>query len=108
MAGYHPAGGNSREWFYGGTWHSSFSGYDKNTLAAWRVWLKKKYGTPENLAKAWNCAAPDSFEKIPLPTQAEREAPAYIIDPKTQWKLADLNLFLQDEMAWTPSSGSQK
>lgn len=101
MAGYHPAGGNSREWFYGGTWHSSFSGYDKNTLAAWRVWLKKKYGTPENLAKAWNCAAPDSFEKIPLPTQAEREAPAYIIDPKTQWKLADLNLFLQDEMADT-------
>lgn len=101
MAGYHPAGGNSREWFYGGTWHSTFSGYDINTLKAWRVWLKNKYGSLENLAKAWNCSAPESFEKIGLPTQEERETPAYIIDPKTQWKIADLNLFLQDEMADT-------
>lgn len=101
MAGYHPAGGNSREWFYGGTWHSTFSGYDINTLKAWRVWLKNKYGSVENLAKAWNCAAPESFEKIGLPTQEERETPAFVIDPKTQWKIADLNLFLQDEMADT-------
>lgn len=101
MAGYHPAGGNSREWFYGGTWHKTFSGYDVNTLKAWRAWLKNKYGSLENLAKAWNCSAPESFEKIGLPTQEERETPAYIIDPKTQWKIADLNLFLQDEMADT-------
>ena len=101
MAGYHPAGGNSREWFYGGTWHKTFSGYDVNTLKAWRAWLKNKYGSVENLAKAWNCGAPESFEKIGLPTQEERETPAFAIDPKTQWKIADLNLFLQDEMADT-------
>ncbi len=101
MAGYHPAGGNSREWFYGGTWHKTFSGYDVNTLKAWRAWLKNKYGSVENLAKAWNCGAPESFEKIGLPTQEERETPAFVIDPKTQWKIADLNLFLQDEMADT-------
>lgn len=101
MAGYHPAGGNSREWFYGGTWHKTFSGYDVNTLKAWRAWLKNKYGSVENLAKAWNCGAPESFEKIGLPTQEERETPAFVIDPKTQWKIADLNMFLQDEMADT-------
>ena len=101
MAGYHPAGANSREWFYGGTWNKIFSGYDANTLKAWRNWLQKKYSDMENLKKAWNDNSLESFDKIEIPSQPKREKIGYFINPKTAWEIADFNFFLQDEMLET-------
>ncbi len=98
MAGYHPAGGNSREWFYGGTWLKEMGGYDIHTLAAWRKWLEKKYKNIEALRAVWG-ENPPSFSEIAVPTAEERKATKSLIDPKTQWKIADFNFFLQDEMA---------
>ena len=98
IAGYHPAGGNSREWFYGGTWMGAFSGYDVCTQKAWQKWLERKYGKIENLQKAWKNNAIASFDSIKIPTPDERNAPSMLIDPAKYWNIADFNFFLQDEM----------
>ncbi len=98
MAGYHPAGGNSREWFYGGTWSNKYSGYDINTQKAWRKWLQKKYIEIESLKKAWKDLSVKSFDSINLPSRKERETPYFIINPSIEWKIFDFNTFLQDEM----------
>ncbi len=98
MAGYHPAGGNSREWFYGGTSQYPMSGYDSNTLKAWREWTQKKYSSIEKLNVAWN-AKFANFDEIQVPTRKEREAPNALINLKTERSVADFNVFLQDEMS---------
>ena len=41
MAGYHPAGGNSNEWFYIGSQGRVLSGYDPATEKAWQVLTPK-------------------------------------------------------------------
>lgn len=98
IAGYHPAGGNSCEWFYGQS-HKKlpFSGYDKATARAWNRWLLRNYPSDEALQKAWNDKSA-SRETAAVPTQAERESPVCLINPETQMRLADFFKFWQDEM----------
>ena len=99
IAGYHPSGGNSSEWFYGGIFEPGLNGYDKATLKAWRKWLKKKYGTPQALAKAWNKDGAD-FENAKVPTTKERFVNSpNLLDPKKSQNVIDFNIFLQDEMS---------
>jgi len=98
MAGYHPAGGNTQEWFYGDSWNPEFAGYDTSTLAAWRAWLVQKYKTPENLKKAWRDSAA-SFETAAVPSAAERGNLPHLLDPSKFQKVIDFNLFRQDAMA---------
>ena len=101
MAGYHPAGANSSEWFYGDTWRGRFSGYDTSTITAWRKWLEKKYNDVANLEKAWSKTGIGAFDKIEIPSPAEREEPAALIDPAKYRQILDFNIFLQDEMTDT-------
>lgn len=97
IVGYHPGGGNSCEWFYGDSWSSRWQGYDKSTAQAWVRWLGKKYGSDQALQKAWNNPnAKIAAEKVP--TKDERDAPNYLVNPKTQKRIADFNEFWQDEM----------
>lgn len=97
IVGYHPGGGNSCEWFYGDSWSSRWQGYDKSTAQAWVRWLGKKYGSDQALQKAWNNPnAKIAEEKVP--TKDERDAPNYLVNPKTQKRIADFNEFWQDEM----------
>ncbi len=98
IAGYHPAGGNSCEWFYGQS-HKKlpFSGYDKATARAWNRWLLRNYPSDAALQKAWNDKSA-SRETAAVPTQAERESPVCLINPETQMRLADFFKFWQDEM----------
>ena len=99
IAGYHPAGGNSCEWFYGQS-HKKlpFSGYDGATARAWNRWLLRNYPSDEALQKSWNDNSA-ARETAAVPTQAERESPVCLINPKTQMRLADFFKFWQDEMA---------
>lgn len=99
IAGYHPAGGNSCEWFYGQS-HKKlpFSGYDKATARAWNRWLLRNYPSDAALQKAWNDKSA-SRETAAVPAQAERESPVCLINPETQMRLADFFKFWQDEMA---------
>ena len=39
MAGYHPCGQNTDEWFYQETWGPALNGYAQGDLRAWRAWL---------------------------------------------------------------------
>ena len=51
IAGYHPSGGGTSEWYYGDVYGAGYHGYDKATQKAWRKWLAKKYVTDEALQK---------------------------------------------------------
>ncbi len=98
MAGYHPGGGNSYEWFYGESWVPTYQGYDPQTLKAWRKWLKKTYKNIDNLKQAWGIEQLSSFEEIPVPTVLERQYVRFFIDPTKNRNVLDFNYFLQDEM----------
>lgn len=97
VIGYHPGGGNSCEWFYGDSQSPRWQGYDKSTADAWVRWLGKKYASDDALQKAWNNPnAKIAAEKVP--TKAEREKPDFLVNPKTDRRIADFNEFWQDEM----------
>ena len=53
MAGYHPCGQNTGEWFYQDTWGPALNGYAETDRKAWRTWLAGYYKTDEALRKAW-------------------------------------------------------
>ncbi len=84
VAGYHPCGQNTGEWFYEDTWRRPLSGYAPADAAAWKEWLKQ-HGRPD----------------APVPTAAARHAaPAGIFrDPATERTLIDWAEFQQEEMA---------
>ena len=90
MAGYHPVGQNTGEWFYDDSWKHPLSGYSPADLAAWRLWLKQRYGTDQELRGAWNDAAA-SLDSVAVPTPAARHAaPAGVFrDPLKERALID-------------------
>ena len=53
MAGYHPCGQNTGEWFYQETWGPALNGYAQGDLRAWRQWLKERYTDDAALRAAW-------------------------------------------------------
>ncbi|MEI6501887.1 MAG: hypothetical protein WCP21_12770, partial [Armatimonadota bacterium] len=87
FAGVHPCGQNTGEWFYYNTWDRPLSGYDKDTKAAFRQWLKA-LGDPEA----------DTAEP---PTADERRAHpnGFLRDPATEKRLIEFARFQQQEMA---------
>jgi beta-galactosidase len=100
IAGYHPAGQNTGEFFYQDTWLHGLNGYSKCELRAWRDWLKKEYGTDDKLRAAWG--APDaSIDSATVPASAARRAaPAGVLrDPATERPLIDFASFQQEMMA---------
>ena len=42
VAGYHPCGQNTGEWFYQDTWGPGLQGYARGDLRAWRTWLRER------------------------------------------------------------------
>ncbi len=100
MLGYHTAGGNSSEWFYGNFWGGRLYGYGKAERAAWQKWVAEKYASDAELKKAWNDDTA-SLRNVEPPSSKERRAQVYIVDPKHSEKVADFNRFLQDSMADT-------
>lgn len=100
VAGYHPCGHNTGEWFYRRTWERKYSGYAPVTQAAWRQWLQKQYSSESELRKAWGDEAA-SFETAEPPTPAERHAhPGGIFRlPNTERPIVDFNRFQQEAMA---------
>ncbi len=101
IAGYHPSGANTGEWFYAQSYSETPTGYDKSTLSAWREWLAKKYSTNENLQKAWN-KKNVAIDTATVPTYDERmNEVGFLADPQKLQNVIDFNLFLNDEMADT-------
>ncbi|EDY21786.1 hypothetical protein CfE428DRAFT_1032 [Chthoniobacter flavus Ellin428] len=100
MAGYHPVGQNTGEWFYEDTWKQPLNGYAPADLREWRKWLRAHYHDDEALRHAWNDTGV-SFDTASVPTPAARHAaPAGIFrDPKTGQALIDWAEFQQQSMA---------
>lgn len=100
MAGYHPAGQNSAEWFYEDTWTQKLSGYAKGDLLAWRNWLKARYQKDVALQSAWHDPRV-TLDSVAVPSPATRRAaPAGVLrDPVAERSVIDFAIFQQEAMA---------
>lgn len=100
VAGYHPCGQNTGEWFYADTWKRPLNGYAPADLTAWRQWLRRRYGSDGALRRAWGRSGV-TLETATVPTPAERHAAPNGVfrDPVTERPLIDWATFQQDEMA---------
>jgi len=84
IAGYHPNGQNTGEWFYEHTWNHPLNGYAPADLAAWRQWRSAR-GLP--------------VAAVPSPA-ARHAAPAGIFrDPVAERTLIEWAEFQQQMMA---------
>ena len=100
MAGYHPTGQNTAEWFYMDSWGDLYHGNAAVPTAAFRDWLSKKYSTDEALQKAWGRTDIRlATVETPAP-QRRRDAGnnGILLDPKTDQDIIDHNFSLQDFM----------
>jgi beta-galactosidase len=100
IAGYHPAGQNTGEWFYEGAWEKPLSGFAPADRAAWRAWLAGRYASDTDLCAAWRTSGLSRAD-APLPTaEARRSAPGgYRRDPAGERMLIDWADFQQEAMA---------
>lgn len=100
IAGYHPNGQNTGEWFYFDSWLHPLNGYSPCDAAAFTTWLKARYGTATALQNAWNSNDVD-FLNAAVPSAARRHAaPGGIFrDTVTERAIIDFNRFQQDSMA---------
>lgn len=100
VAGYHPNGQNTGEWFYEDSWKQPLNGYAPADLREWRKWLHAHYQNDDALRRAWNDPSA-TFDSASVPTPDARHAsPAGIFrDPKTEQPLIDWAEFQQQAMA---------
>ncbi|MEI9896189.1 MAG: beta-galactosidase [Chthoniobacter sp.] len=100
IAGYHPDGQNTGEWFYEDTWKRPLNGYAPADLREWRQWLKVHYENDDALRGAWNDSAA-TLATAAVPTAAARHAaPAGIFrEPVKEQALIDWAEFQQQAMA---------
>jgi hypothetical protein len=77
-------------------WQGNTPNNDPTELAAWRAWLKEKYGTLDALARAWNVTPEElgSFESLALPERGDL-APERYGNPRLV-RAIDYNLFAQE------------
>ncbi len=100
MAGYHPCGQNTDEWFYQETWGPALNGYARGDLRAWRGWLTDRYKNDAALRTAWSDPQM-SLATVIVPSPAiRRAAPAGVLrDPIKERSLIDFAEFQQQAMA---------
>ena len=100
MAGYHPCGQNTGEWFYQDTWENRLNGYAPADTNGWRAWLRSRYGSDAALQAAWRDRA-ETLNGAAVPTPAQRLAsPTGILrDSASQKPLIDFAEFQQQAMA---------
>ncbi len=71
IVGYHPCGQNTGEWFFDRIWEGREAGFETPTQLAFRQFLKSKYGTDQNLRKAWG-ERTITLNSADVPTEQER------------------------------------
>ena len=100
VAGYHPCGQNTGEWFYQNTWDAPLNGYAQGDLRAWRAWLMRRYADDAALQAAWiDFRVTLATAAVPSPS-ARRAAPAGVFrDPAFERPLINFAEFQQQSMA---------
>jgi len=99
VAGYHPVGQNTGEWFYEDTWNHPLNGYAAADLTAWRLWLKAAYGNDAALQSAWHNAETIATASVPTPAQRHATPDGPLHDPEKSRRLIDWARFQQATMA---------
>lgn len=100
VAGYHPAGQNTGEWFYESSWLHPLNGYAPADLAAWRLWLAKKYANDDALRAAWH--EPNvtlAAAAVPSPESRHAAPNGTFRDPVKERAIIDWGEFQQQAMA---------
>lgn len=103
IAGYHPCGQETHEWFYHFSWEQGYHGFSICEERAFRNYLKQKYKSDRILQEKWRNTNV-SLENALAPTpQMWQHAPVYgcFLLPGLAQPMIDHNLFLQKEMADT-------
>ena len=99
IAGYHPCGQNTGEWFYESAWESPLSGYAPADLAGWRQWVQARYGTDEALRQSWSDpSATCAGARVPTPAARHASPQGTFRDPGTERSLIDFAEFQQASM----------
>ena len=102
VAGYHPAGQNTDEWFYDNSWKKPLNGYGKVETSVWRDWVATTYPTDAALRAAWNNRGA-TLEGVMVPAPETRRASPFgtLRDPEHERELIDFAAFQQQMMADT-------
>ena len=100
MAGYHPCGQNTGEWFYQDSWSQDYHGYGKAEQDAFRNWIMKRYPSDNALRLAWQQPAISRQDVVAPEPQRRRDAErnGMLLTPGLAQDVIDYNLFLQDAM----------
>ena len=100
VAGYHPNGQNTGEFFYQDTWGSKLNGYAPADAAGFQSWLKDHYTSDQALRDAWRDPSV-SLDTAPVPTPAQRRgSPSGILrDPLAERPLIAFADYQQSAMA---------
>jgi len=100
MAGYHPCGQNTGEWFYQDTWGGLLNGYADADREGWRAWLRARYRDDESLRRAWRDAgASIDAAEVPSPKDRRDSPNGVLRDPGAERILVDFAAYQQDAMA---------
>ena len=105
MAGYHPYGQNTGEWFMVNTWGGGFTGFGVAEGESWRKWLVDKYGTDARLQQAWGDNQV-TLKTAEVPSVALRRdsMKTPVLDPKVDPRyqsMIDFNIWTQKAMTDT-------
>lgn len=100
VAGYHPCGQNTGEWFYEETWGGLYNGYSPADRDTWRAWVRRKYGTDARLRSAWrrSDASLDAVE-VPAPSERRTSTNGVLRNPAQEQALVDFADYQQEAMA---------
>ena len=100
MAGYHPCGQNTGEWFYMDSWGNLLNGYAPSDERYFRAWLKDRYQTDAGLQTAWGDRQV-TLATATVPAAAARHAaPAGIFrDPAAERPILDFVEYQQQSMS---------
>lgn len=99
VAGYHPVGQNTGEWFYEDTWRHPLNGYAPADLAAWRLWLQTRYANDAALQQAWQSGETLAAATVPTPAERHAAPDGPLHDPQKRRRLLDWAEFQQEAMA---------
>lgn len=102
IAVYHICGLEYGEWIYPGVWADKMRGFDPHSRQAFEQWSLKRYGSWENLRKAWNDPNldTDSF-RVPSAEERRQALLGDFRDPAKEQKTIDFSRFENDLVADT-------
>lgn len=100
VIGYHIAAGGTEEWAHHARYREQFYDYSEVNLRAYRRFLEKKYGTPEELSLAHGCSY-RSFTDVRFPDPVERVYAdnGWLRDPAGERRVLDFFDFHNESVA---------